>query len=72
MQTRAIEHVTKRILARDFAATLAISDARKAENAAARTRAQMNTELCAVLLADAQRRGQKVIAWAEYFRNNRI
>lgn len=35
-----------------------------------RRAAMANTELCAELLADAQRRGQTEIDWAEYFRNS--
>lgn len=35
-----------------------------------RAAAMANTELCAALLADAQRRGQTEIDWAEYFRNS--
>jgi hypothetical protein len=57
------------MFAADLAAMLALSDARKAENAAARERCKANAELCAVLLADAARRGQSEIDWAEYFRN---
>lgn len=51
-------------------AALHASDARKADIQATRERAQANPELCAVLLADAQRRGQKAINWPEYFRNS--
>lgn len=55
--------------ARDLRASLAISDARKAENAAWRLRMQNNPEICAALLESAQRRGESRINWAEYFRN---
>lgn len=46
-----------------------VSQARKQENAARRSAAQANTELCAYLLEAAQRRGQAGIDWPEYFRN---
>lgn len=58
--------------AADFAACLALSDARKAEDAKRRAAAQANPELCAALLADAQRRGEPGINWPEYFRNARM
>lgn len=54
---------------RDYRATLALSDARKAESAAARERCKANRELVAHLTAEATRRGEAAIAWAEYFRN---
>jgi predicted solute-binding protein len=54
---------------RDLAVMIAANDARKAENAAARKRAQGNRELCAELAADASRRGLPGIDWPEYFRN---
>lgn len=63
---------TARMFARDLRASLAISDARKAENAAIRTRMQGDAELRAVLLATAQRRGESEINWPEYFRNVRV
>jgi hypothetical protein len=53
----------------DLAASVAISQARKLENAERRAAAQANPELCAELLKQAQRRGQAGIDWPEYFRN---
>ncbi len=53
----------------DLRACLALRDARAAENAAARARVLANVELCAQLASDAQRRGQREIDWADYFRN---
>ena len=64
--------MTKQMFARDLAACLALSDARRAEDAARRAAAQANPELCAELLAAATRRGAAVIDWAEYFRNARM
>lgn len=58
-----------RMFARDLTAMLALSDARKAENAAARARCKANPELCATLLEQAERRGQTEIDWSAYFRN---
>jgi len=52
---------------RDYQACLAISDARKAENAARRAAARANAELGAALLAHAQRRGEPGIDWPGYF-----
>lgn len=57
------------LFARDLAFCLALSDARKRENAQARCEAQSNRELCVMLLAEAKRRGQSEIDWVEYFRN---
>jgi hypothetical protein len=54
---------------RDYQYMLRLSDARKAEIARARERAQSDQELCALLLSDAKRRGQAAIDWPEYFRN---
>lgn len=59
-----------RLFAKDLAKMLKLSDERKAENAAARARAQANPGLCAVLLAAAKQRGQAGIDWPEYFRNS--
>ncbi len=53
----------------DLRACLALRDARAAENAAARARVLANVELCAQLASAAQRRGQREIDWADYFRN---
>lgn len=53
----------------DYAALLALSDARRAENAAARARCLRDAELVRVLQADAERRGLAAIDWADYFRN---
>jgi predicted solute-binding protein len=61
---------TQNMFARDLRICLALADARKAENAAARRRAQANPELCAVLLESAKRRGESTIDWPEYFRNS--
>lgn len=61
--------IRARIFERDWRACLALSDARRAELAAARERAQASPGLCAELLAQAQRRGQSGIDWPEYFRN---
>lgn len=58
--------------AADLRHMVALQDARKAENAQARARARGNSELCAILLADAQRRGLSEIDRVEYFRNARI
>jgi hypothetical protein len=56
--------------ARDLRASLALSDARKAENAAARARARGKSELVAELERDSERRGFRgQIDWADYFRN---
>lgn len=61
-----------RMRARDLAACIALSDARKAELAAARARCQANPELCALLLSEARQRGESGIDWPEYFRNVRL
>ncbi len=61
--------IAQRFASRDLAACIALSDARKAENAAARARMLANPELTACLLADAKRRGHAEIDWADYFRN---
>ena len=51
-------------------ATLALYDARKADNAAARARCLANSELRACLVAESVRRGLGgSVDWAEYFRN---
>ena len=63
---------TARMFERDLRASLAISDARTAENAAIRIRMQNNAELRAALLAAAHRRGDSEINWPEYFRNVRV
>lgn len=60
----------RRTFSRDLAACLALSDQRRAENAAALSRVQGNAELVSHLAAGAQRRGQGgAIDWADYFRN---
>jgi len=56
--------------AADYAAMLAISDQRKADNKAAQVRAMQNPELCAELLAQASRRGESGINWRCYFQNS--
>jgi len=58
--------------AADYAAMLAISDRRKADNKAAQVRAMQNPELCAELLAQASRRGESSINWRGYFQNSGI
>ena len=57
------------LVSHSYLGLLRLNDARKAENLAARQRAQGNRELCAHLLAEAQRRGHLAIDWPEYFRN---
>jgi hypothetical protein len=54
------------MLARDLLAMLAIADARKAENAAARASMLADLELRAALRAEAERRGEAV-DWNGYF-----
>ena len=58
----------RNMFARDLAACLALSDARKAENAEARERMRANSELADALLTDAIRRGDVAIDWDSYFR----
>lgn len=58
-----------RQFALDLAACIDLNRVRKAENAAARARCQADTRLCAVLQAEADRRGEAGINWPEYFRN---
>ena len=60
------------MFARDLRVSLAISDARKAENAAIRARMQNDAELRSALLEAAHRRGESEINWPEYFRNVRV
>ncbi|MBK6616321.1 hypothetical protein [Ottowia sp.] len=62
----------RNMFAADLTAAVALEDARKAENAEARARAQGNAALVAELTARAKRRGQAEIDWPEYFRNARI
>ncbi len=57
----------ERMTARDYRAMLALSDARKADNASARARTQGNAEVRAQLEADAERRGETSIDWSGYF-----
>lgn len=54
----------------DLRYMLALADARKAELKIARERCQADQGLCALLLADAKRRGFAEIDWPEYFRNS--
>lgn len=56
-----------RFFAADLASCIRLADARKAENARARARCLANKDLTAVLLADAQRRGEPGIDWNGYF-----
>ena len=58
-----------KMFAQDLKASIQIRDKRAADNAAARARCQNDPQLCAILLADAKRRGQSGIDWPEYFRN---
>lgn len=60
--------IQQRLFANDLAAMLALADARKAENAAARARCMANRELEATLRAEAERRGE-IFSWSVYFRN---
>lgn len=53
----------------DIAVSVALSQARKQENAARRAAAQANPELVACLLERSKQRGQSEIDWPEYFRN---
>ena len=57
----------RRTFARDLRACLALSDARKAENAAIRERLQQNPALRALLREEAERRGEPEIDWTGYF-----
>ena len=61
-----------RWLEADWRACIALQEVERAENATARARAQASPGLCAVLLEEAQRRGQPGIDWPEYFRNAHI
>lgn len=61
--------IATRLFASDLRASLAISDARKAENVATRKRMQGNVELREVLLNSARLRGELEIDWPAYFRN---
>jgi hypothetical protein len=67
-----MNNAATRMFARDVNAMLALSDARKAEDAERRARAQANPELCAALLAQAKQAGRDQIDWPEYFRNARM
>ena len=60
-----------KMFADDLAAMIALSDARKAEDATARDRMRNDPELRAALAGEASRRGVEV-DWAEYFRNARV
>ena len=62
-----MDNVKQRFAARDLATCIALADARKAENAAARSRMQANKELCDQLLSEARRRGEDSINWTAYF-----
>lgn len=64
-----VNAMRQRLARADYAACLAVADARKAENAAARTRMQANPELVDELQSQAARRGETQIDWPEYFRN---
>jgi len=60
--------IAARFFARDLAVMIALSDARKAENEAARARCKANAALVAELESHASRRG-KALDWDDYFRN---
>jgi hypothetical protein len=64
-----VSRFERNTFARDLAHSVALNDARRAENAATRARMQASEGLCAVLLARARRRGENAIDWPEYFRN---
>jgi hypothetical protein len=51
----------------DYRACIALADARKRENAAARARCLASPVLGAVLLDAARRRGLASVDWVEYF-----
>ena len=59
--------IRERLALADYRACLALADARKAENAAARARCMGNAELAAELLRQAERRGEPGIDWPGYF-----
>ena len=54
---------------RDLRACVAMDRQRKADYAKRRAACKASPTLCAVLLEQAQRRGQSEIDWPEYFRN---
>lgn len=56
----------------DLTAMLRLSDARRAELAAARARCVADAGLVAVLTEQAARRGEPGIDWPDYFRNARL
>jgi predicted solute-binding protein len=62
----------RHMFAADLAACIALEDASKAENAAARSRSQGSKGLVAILAERAAQRGEPGIDWQEYFRNVRI
>lgn len=53
----------------NLAHLIALRNKRASENEARRAACKANAGLCALLLADAQRRGRAEIDWVEYFRN---
>lgn len=69
---RTMRKFERNAFAADYAAMLAISDQRKADNKAAQVRAMQNAELCAELLAQASRRGESGINWRGYFQTSGI
>ena len=60
---------TANMFRHDFQAMLALSYARKRENAVRRAACQANADLCAWMLADARRRGLGAVDWQAYFQN---
>lgn len=71
MKTTGYRAMQAKMFADDLAAMIALSDARKAEDATARDRMRNDPELRAALAGEASRRGVEV-DWAEYFRNARV
>ena len=65
----SVGEIRARPFARDLRACVAADRQRKAENAQRRAACKASPTLCAVLLEQAQRRGQSQIDWPEYFRN---
>lgn len=64
----AVQTIAQRFAARDLRAMLAISDARKAEDAATKARMRANVSLEATLRAQYARQG-RVFSWEKYFTN---
>lgn len=62
-------NMTTKMFLNDLRVCLALEAANNRARAERRAAAQSNHELCAILSADAARRGQSTIDWPEYFRN---